>query len=160
MDAIVYGFYNRNTFLKRVLDHMSSQYDPIGGNPSTYGDLFQSQAGDGPLENFPSAQKPKLCGNDTQQVRSVAQMPRKAKAEFDELHKVQALRASLKGKYGSTFFSEKPAFPAPVRGPYGEAKIRVKPDPRVYRHQEFTLTLEIKEAMQKIVRELMNGGWL
>ena len=51
-------------------------------------------------------------------------MPGKAKAESDE-----ALRARLKQKYGETFFSGKPVFPPPVRGPYGEAKIRLKPCP-------------------------------
>ena len=56
-------------------------------------------------------------------------MPGKAKAESDDCPKIQALRARLKQKYGETFFSGKPVFPPPVRGPYGEAKIRLKQDP-------------------------------
>ena len=40
VDSIASGFYDGNTFLKRVLDHMSSQDEPIRGNPPTYGDLF------------------------------------------------------------------------------------------------------------------------
>ena len=51
-------------------------------------------------------------------------------------------------------------FPPPVRGPYGEAKIRLKPDPRVYRHREFALRGERKEAMEKILREFIERGWL
>ena len=35
----------------------------------------------------------------------------------------------LKQKYGETLFSGKPLFPRLVRGPYGEAEIRLKPDP-------------------------------
>ena len=74
-------------------------------------------------------------------------MPGKAKAESDDCPKIQALEARLKQKYGDTFFSGKPVFPPPVRGTYGEAKIRLKQDPRVYRHQEFALRGERKEAM-------------
>ena len=59
----------------------------------------------------------------------MVQVPGKAKAESDECPTIQALRARLKQKYGDTFFSGKPVFPPPVRGPYGEAKIRLKPDP-------------------------------
>ena len=40
VDSIVSGSYDGNTFVQRVLDHMSSQDEPIGGNPPTYGDLF------------------------------------------------------------------------------------------------------------------------
>ena len=34
-DAIVSGSYNGNTFVRKVLDHMCSQDEPIGGNPPT-----------------------------------------------------------------------------------------------------------------------------
>ena len=51
-------------------------------------------------------------------------------------------------------------FPPLVRGPYSEAKIRLEPDPRVYRHREFALRGERKEAMEKILRELIDRGWL
>ena len=40
VDSIVTGSYDGDTFVRRVLDHMSSQDEPIGGNPPTYGDLF------------------------------------------------------------------------------------------------------------------------
>ena len=42
--------------------------------------------------------------------------------------------------------AEKTVFPPPVRGPYGEAKIRLKPDHRVYRHREFALRGERKQG--------------
>ena len=90
----------------------------------------------------------------------MVQVPGKAKAESDDCPKIQALRARLKQKYGETFFSGKPVFPPPVRGPYGEAKIRLKLDPRVYRHREFALRGERKEAMEKILRDFIQNGWL
>ena len=93
-------------------------------------------------------------------MSSVFHVPGKAKAESDECQKIQALRARLKQKYGDTFLSGKPVFPPPVRGPYREAKTPLKPDPRVYRHQEFALRGERKEVIEKILREFINRGWL
>ena len=136
---------------------MSSQDEPIGVNPFTYGDLFRGKTSDGPLGHLGRPPEPKPCGG-TLQVSSVVQVPGKARAESDECRKIQALRAKLKQKYGETFFRGKPVFPPPVRGPYGEAKIRLKPDPRVYRHREFALRGERKEAMEKILREFMERG--
>ena len=104
--------------------------------------------------------EPKPSGVATPQVSSVVQVPEKAKAESDDCPKIQALRARLKQKYGDTFFSGKPVFPPPVRGPYGEAKIRLKQDPPVYRHREFALQDERKEAMEKILRDFIERGWL
>ena len=83
-------------------------------------------------------------------------MRSKAKAELQECPKIQALRGRLKRKYGDTFFGGKPVFPPAIRGLYVEAKIRLKPDPRVYRHQEFVLRGERKEAMEKIRREAID----
>ena len=159
VDSIVSGSYDWNTFVTRVLDHMSSQDEPIGGNPPTYVDLFRGKTRDGPWGHLGRPSEPKPCGG-TPQVSSVAQVPGKAKAESDECPKIQALRARLKQKYGETFFSGKPLFPPPVRGRYGEAEIRLKPDPRVYRHREFALRGERKEAMEKILREFIERGWL
>ena len=56
-------------------------------------------------------------------------------------------------------FNRNPVFPPGVRGPYGEAKIRLKPDPRVYRQREFALRGERKEATEKILREFIDRGW-
>ena len=101
--------------------------------------------------------EPKPCGG-TPQVSSVVQVPREAKAESDDCPKILALRARLKQKYGETFFSGKLVSPPPVRGPYGEAKIRLTPEPRVYQHRESALRGERKEAMEK--SEFIEGGWL
>ena len=159
VDSIVSGSSDGDTFVQRVLDHMSSQDEPIGGNPPTYGDLFRGKIRDGPLGHPGRPPEPKQCGG-TPQVSPVVQVPGKAKAESDECSKIQALRSRLKQKYGDTFFSGKPVFPSPVRGPYGEVKIRLKPDSRVYRHREFALRGERKQAMEKILREFIERGWL
>ena len=105
-------------------------------------------------------QKPELGWNHAQQVSSVVQVPGEAKAESYECPKIQALRARLKQKYGDTFLSGKPVFPPPVRGPYGQAKIRLKRNSRVYRHREFALRVERKEPMEKILQQFIDRGWL
>ena len=158
VDSIVSGSYDGDTFVRRVLEHMSSQEEPIGGKPPTYGDVFRGKARDGPLGNLGTPPE-RGCGG-TPQVSSVVQVPGKAKAEADECPRIHAWRARLKQKYGDTFFSERPVFPPPVRGPYGEAKVRLKPDHRVYRHRESALRGERKEAMEKILREFIETGWL
>ena len=109
--GLVSGSYDGNTFVQRVLDHMSSQDEPPGGNPPTYGDLFRGSTRDGPLGHLGKPPEPKASGVATPQVSSMVQVPGKAKAESDDCPKIQALRARLKQKYGDTFFSGKPVFP-------------------------------------------------
>ena len=128
VESIVSGSPDGNTFVRRVLDHMSSQDEPIGGNLRTFGDVLPGKTRDGPLGHLGRPAEPKPCG-DNPQVSSVVQVPSKAKAGSDECPKIQALRARLKQKYRDTFFSGKPVFPPLVREPYGEAKIRLKPTP-------------------------------
>ena len=84
VDAIVSGSYDDNTFVRRMLDHMSSQDEPIGGNPPTYGHLFRGKAQDGPMGHFGRHREPKMSGSATAQVSSVVQVPGKAKAESHE----------------------------------------------------------------------------
>ena len=98
----------------------------------------------------------KASGIATPQVSSVVRVPGKAKVESDEYPKILALRPKQKQKYGDTFLRWKPVFPPPVRGPYSEAKIRLKRDPCVFGHRKFALRGERKEAMEKIPREFMD----
>ena len=139
---------------------MSSQDEPIGGNPSTYGDLFRGKTRDGPLGHLGRPPEPKPSGVATPQVSSVVQVPGKAKAESDDCPKIQALRARLKQKYGETFFSGKPEFPPPGAWTVWRGQDTTEAGPRVYRHREFALRGERKEAMEKILRDFIERGWL
>ena len=78
VDSIVSGSYDGNTFVKRVLDHMSSQDEPMGGNPPTYGDLFRGKTRDGALIHLGRPPEPKPSGVAIPQVSSVVQVPGKA----------------------------------------------------------------------------------
>ena len=96
----------------------------------------------------------------TPDISSVVQVPGKLEAESHECPKIKALRARVKQKYGNTFPRGKPVFLPLVRGPCAEAKIRLKPDPRVHRHREFALRGETKQAMEKIIRRIIDRGSL
>ena len=138
---------------------MSCQDEPIGGNQPTYGDLLRGKARDQPMGRLRRPPELRTSGVATPQVSSVVQVLGKAKAQSDECSKIRAFRARRKQKCGDPFFSRNPAFPPPVRGPYGEAKIRLKLDPRVYRHWGYALRGESKEAMEKILRKLIDKAW-
>ena len=56
VDASDSGSDDMNTFVKRVLNHMSSGDESISGNPPTYGDLFRGKGprwADAPLRETP-----------------------------------------------------------------------------------------------------------
>ena len=152
MEAIVTGTFDGNTFVRRVLDHWADQDEPVGQNPPTYGDVFRTRGR--------VAGKPSPSQSEGPQVRSVVQVPTKAKESADSCPKILALRERIKAKYGDSFFSGKPVKEPPVRGPYGEAKIRLKPNPRVFRHREFALKGERRDAMIAKLKEFMERGWL
>ena len=94
VDTIVSGPYDGNTFVRRVLDHMSRQDEPIEWSPSTYGELFCGKAQNGPMSHLRRPAEPKLSGITTPEVISLVEVPCKAKAESDECPKIKALRAS------------------------------------------------------------------
>ena len=129
-----------------------------GQAPHGNGDLFQGKPPDRPMDHLEGHPKPKPSGSDTLQASSEVQVPGKAKAESDECPKIQPLRARLRQKYGNTFVNGKCVFKPPVRRWYSEAKIRLKTNPRVYRHREFVLGGERKEIMGKILRTFINRG--
>ena len=78
--AMVSGSYDRNIFVRTVLDHMSNQDELIGGTPATYGDLFRGKSRDGPMGHLRRPPEPNLTENGSPQVSSVVQVPGKAKA--------------------------------------------------------------------------------
>ena len=79
VDAIVSGSYDGDTFVRRVLDHISCQDEPMDGDPPAYGDLSRSKAQDGQMGNLGRPSEPKASGPTTPQVSSVVQVPGKAK---------------------------------------------------------------------------------
>ena len=160
VDSVVSGSYDGNIFVKRVLDHMFGQDKAIRGNPPTYRDLFRGKTRDGPLGQLGRLPEPKLSGVATPQVSSVVQVPRRAKAESDECPKIQALRAGLKQKYGESFFSGKNCASPTDAWTVWRGQDTTEARPCVYRHREFALRGERKEAMEKILSDFIERGWL
>ena len=52
-------------------------------------------------------------------------------------------------------FSEKPLIDPPVRGPYCECEIKLKPDATPVKQREFQISGERREAMIKMVEKLL-----
>ena len=89
VDSIVSGSYDGNTFVKRVLDHMSSQDEPTGGNPPTYGDLFRGNTRETSraLFDFELNKKEKQCvDQDPQQNHRFHDS---SKQHYQKVHAVQ-----------------------------------------------------------------------
>ena len=110
---------------------MSSLEGPMGGTLPSYGDLFRGKPRVGRMGHVGRLLEPKAIGNNSPQVSSVVQVPGKAHAESDDCPGILALRARLEQNHQDIFFSRKPVFAPPVRGLYGEAEIRLKPEARV-----------------------------
>ena len=83
VDTIVSGSYHGNTFIRRVLKHMSSQDELVGGNQPTHGDLFRGKARDGPLGHLGRPPEPKKSGLRKMSLISALQILMKSCRFFD-----------------------------------------------------------------------------
>ena len=48
----------------------------------------------------------------------------------------------------------------PDRGRFGTAKIKLKPNPKIYRHREYQLQGDSAETMKKLLAEFIERGWI
>ena len=48
----------------------------------------------------------------------------------------------------------------PDRGRFGTARIKLKPNPKIYRHREYQLQGDRAEAMKKLLAEFIERGWI
>ena len=165
-DSIASAAFDGNAFVRRVLDHWADQDEPRGGNPPTYGDIYRTKCG----IHRPSGASKDPCALDLEQdqvhlsqdthVKSMLQVPTKAKAFAYSDPRVQALREKIKADYAKNFFSGKPTKDPPIRGAYGEAKISLRHPHKVFRQREFALKGDWLEAMKAMLKEFMQRGWL
>ena len=93
-------------------------------------------------------------------VRSMVQVPTKAKAFADSDPRFEVLREKIKRDYAKNFFSGKPTKDPPILGAYGKAKIRLRHPHKVFRHRELPLKGDRLEAMKAKLKEFMERGWL
>ena len=71
-------------------------------------------------------------------VRSVVSIPKQAADEAQENPKVAELKERLINAYPRLFSGVANKNP-PDRGRFGTAKIKLKPNPKIYRHREYQL---------------------
>jgi hypothetical protein len=86
-------------------------------------------------------------------VRRVVQAEKPVQGED-----VDTLRAEIRAEYGETVFSDKPTGPPPVRGPFGEATITLKPGAVPVKQRMYQIHGERRaawsEGIEKMEREL------
>ena len=81
-------------------------------------------------------------------VKSVVSIPQQAAEEAKQNPKVAELKDRLIEAYPRLFSGVANKNP-PDRGKYGTAKIRLNPNPKIYRHREYQLQGERAEAMKR-----------
>ena len=83
-------------------------------------------------------------------VRSVVSIPKQGAEEAQENPKVAGLKEELINAYpqlSSGVANKK----FPDRGRFGTARIKLKPNPNIYRHREYQLQGDRAEAMKKLL---------
>ena len=92
-------------------------------------------------------------------VRSVVSIPKQAAEEAQENPKVAELKERLIHAYPRLFSGVANKNP-PDRGRFGTAKIKLKPNLKIYRHREYQLQGDRAEAMKKLLAEFIERGWI
>ena len=92
-------------------------------------------------------------------MRSVVSIPKQAAEEAQENPRVAELKERLIKAYPRLFSGVANKNP-PDRGRFGTAKIKLKPNPKIYRHREYQLQDDRAEAMKKLLAEFIERGWI
>ena len=92
-------------------------------------------------------------------VRSVVSIPKQAAEEAQENPKVAELKERLINAYPRLFSGVENKNP-PDRGRFGTARIKLKPNPKIYRHREYQLQGDRAEGMKKLLAEFIEWGWI
>ena len=175
---LVTGKYEKDEFVARVMDHIADQYDgPVGSDPPTWGfprvgtgsDEHQPEAanfrrlsvGSMPHDDEDGISDEEKSDSDPEEaytaVRSVVSIPKQAAEEAQENPKVAELKERLIGAYPRLFSGVANKNP-PDRGRFGTAKIKLKPNPKIYRHREYQLQ-GFRSLVWGLTRGAVPGGW-
>ena len=92
-------------------------------------------------------------------VRSVVSIPKQAAEEAQENPKVAELKERLINAYLRLFSGVANKNP-PDCGRFGTARMKLKPNPKIYRHREYQLQGDPAEAMKKSFAEFIERGWI
>ena len=177
---LVNGKYEKDEFVARVMDHIADQYDgPVGSDPPTWdsprigagSDKNQADAanlrslseGSAPHDDEDGISDKEKSDWDPEEaytaVRSIVSIPKQAAEEVQENLKVAELKERLINAYPRLFRGVANKNP-PDPGRFGTARIKLKPNSKIYRHQEYQLQGDQAKAMKKLLAEFIERGWI
>ena len=177
---LVTGKYEKDEFMARVMDPIADQYDgSVGSDPPTWdfprmgagSDKNQTDAanfrrlsvGRAPHDDEDGISGEEKSDSDPEEaytaVRSVVSIPKQAAEEAQDNPKVAEPKERLINAYprlSSGVANKNP----PDRGRFGTARIKLKPNPKIYRHREYQLQGDRAEAMKRLLAEFIERGWI
>ena len=168
------GKYEKDEFVARVMDHIADQFDgPFGSDPPTSDfprmgagsdkNFGRLSVGSAPHDDEDGISDEEKSDWDPEEaytaVRSVVSIPKQAAEEAQENPKVTELKDRLINAYPRLFSGVANKNP-PDRGRFGTARIKLKPNPKIYRHREYQLQGDRAEAMKKLLAEFIERGWI
>ena len=174
------GKYEKDEFVARVMDHIADQYDgPVGSDPPTWdfprmgagsdrnstdaANFRRLSVGSAPNNDEDGISDEEKSDSDPEEaytaVRSVVWILKQAAEEAQENPKVAELKERLINAFPRLFSGVANKNP-PDRGRSGTARIKLKPNPKIYRHREYQLQGDRAEAMKKLLAEFIERGWI
>ena len=164
---LVTGKYQKDEFVARVMDQIADQYDgPVGSDRLTWdfprmgADNDKNQASHDDEGGISDEEKSESDPEEAYTaVRSVVSIPKQAAEEAQENPRVAELKERLINAYPRLFSGVANKNP-PDRGRFGTARIKLKPNPKIYRHREYQLQCDRAEAMKKLLAEFIERGWI
>ena len=164
--------------MARVMDHIADQYDGlVGSDPLTWNfprmaassDKNQVDAasfrrlsvGSAPHDDEDGISDEEKSDSDPEEaytaVRLVVWIPKQATEEAQENPKVAELKERLINAYPRLFSGVANKNP-PDRWRFGTGRIKLKPNPKIYRHREYQLQGDQAKAMKEWLAEFIERG--
>ena len=166
--------------MARVMDHIADKYNrPVGSDPPTWhfprmgagSDKNSADAAifrrvsvgsmpDDDEDGISDEEKSDLDPEEAYTaVRSVVSIPKQAAEEAQENPKVAELKERMINAYPRLSSGVAKRNP-PDRGRFATARIKLKPNPKIYRHRGYQLQGDRAEAMKKLLAEFIERGWI
>ena len=177
---LVTSKYEKDEFVARVMDHIADQYDgPVRSDPLTWdfprmgagsdknpadaANFGRLSVGSAPHDDEDGISDEEKSDSDLEEaytaVRSVVSIPKQAAEEAQENPKVAELKERLINAYPRLFSGIANKNP-PDRGRFGTARIKLKPNRKIYLHREYQLQGDRAEAKKKLLAEFIERGWI
>ena len=175
---LVTGKYEKDEFVARVMEHIADQFDgPVGSDPSTSNfprigassdknsadatNFRRVSVGSAPHDDEDGIWDEEKSESDPEEAYtamwSVVSIQKQAAEEAQENPKVAELKERLINAYPRLFSGVANKNP-PDCGRFGTARIKLKPNPKIYRHREYQLQGDRAEAMKKLLAEVIERG--